>query len=96
MLFAVRVMGHDMRVTHADGQPVVPVTTRVAILGMGERLDVLVDANHPGVWPITVYGQNDQRVSAVLRYDGVRGQAPDDTGLTSSLPVSSGTCPRTR
>jgi hypothetical protein len=86
MLFAVRVMGHDMLVTHADGQPVVPVTTRVAILGMGERLDVLVDANHPGVWPITAFGQNDQRVSAVLRYDGVRGQMPDDTGNEEVRP----------
>jgi multicopper oxidase len=86
MLFAVRVMGHDMRVTHADGQPVEPVTTRVAILGMGERLDVLVEANHPGVWPITAFSQNDQRVSAVLRYDGVRGTVPDDTGNEEVRP----------
>jgi multicopper oxidase len=86
MPLAVRVMGHDMRVTHADGQPVEPVTTRVAVLGMGERLDVLVDANHPGVWPISAFGEDDKRVSAVLRYDGVRGQVPDDTGKEEVRP----------
>jgi FtsP/CotA-like multicopper oxidase with cupredoxin domain len=79
-LLAVRVMGHSMLVTHADGQPVEPVTTRIALLGMGERLDVLVDASHPGVWPITAFGQNNQRVSALLRYDGAQGPPPDDTG----------------
>jgi FtsP/CotA-like multicopper oxidase with cupredoxin domain len=79
-LLAVRVMGHSMRVTHADGQPVEPVTTRIVLLGMGERLDVIVEANHPGIWPITAFGQDGQRVSAVLRYDGAHGTAPDDTG----------------
>ena len=86
MPVAVRVMGHSMRVTHADGQPVEPVTTRIALLGMGERLDVLVDANHPGVWPITAFGENDQRVSAILRYDGARGPAPEDTGNEEIRP----------
>jgi FtsP/CotA-like multicopper oxidase with cupredoxin domain len=86
MPVAVRVMGHSMRVTHADGQPVEPVTTRIAMLGMGERLDVLVDASHPGVWPITAFGQDDKRVSAVLRYDGARGPAPDDTGNEEVRP----------
>jgi FtsP/CotA-like multicopper oxidase with cupredoxin domain len=86
MPLAVRVMGHSMRVTHADGQPVEPITTRIALLGMGERLDVLINANHPGVWPITAFGQNDQRVSAVLRYDGAQGPAPDDTGNEEIRP----------
>ena len=86
MPLAVRVMGHSMRVTHADGQPVEPITRRIALLGMGERLDVLIDANHPGVWPITAFGQNDQRVSAVLRYDGAHGPAPDDTGNEEIRP----------
>jgi FtsP/CotA-like multicopper oxidase with cupredoxin domain len=85
-LLAVRVMGHSMRVAHADGQPVEPVTTRIALLGMGERLDVLIEANHPGVWPITAFGQDDKRVSAVLRYDGARGAAPDDTGNEEVRP----------
>jgi len=85
-LLAVRVMGHDMRVTHADGQAVEPVSTRVAILGMGERLDVLVDANHPGVWPITAFGLTDQRVSAILRYEGAHGPAPDDAGNEELKP----------
>jgi len=86
MPLAVRVMGHSMRVTHADGQPVEPITRRIALLGMGERLDVLIDANQPGVWPITAFGQNNQRVSAVLRYDGAHGPAPDDTGNEEIRP----------
>ena len=85
-LMAIRVMGHTMRVTHADGQPVEPVTTRIAILGMGERLDVLVEANYPGVWPITAFGEDNQRASAVLRYDGERGAVPDDTGNEEVRP----------
>jgi FtsP/CotA-like multicopper oxidase with cupredoxin domain len=86
MPVALRVMGHDMQVTHADGQPVEPVTTRIAALGMGERLDVLVEANHPGVWPITAFGQDDQRVSAILRYNGAHGSVPDDTGNEEVKP----------
>jgi multicopper oxidase len=85
-LLAVRVMGHTMRVTHADGQPVDPVTTRIVMLGMGERLDVLVEADHPGVWPITAFGQDDKRASAVLRYDGANGPAPNDTGNEEVKP----------
>ncbi len=85
-MLAVRVMGHALVVTHADGQPVEPATTRIVILGMGERLDLLLDANHPGVWPITAFGPGDQRVSAILRYDGAHGQAPDDTGNEEVKP----------
>jgi FtsP/CotA-like multicopper oxidase with cupredoxin domain len=80
MPLAVRVLGHEMRVTHADGQAVEPLSTRVAVLGMGERLDVLVQADHPGVWPITAFGRGGKRVSAVLRYDGARGPVPADAG----------------
>jgi multicopper oxidase len=80
MTLAVRVLGHEMRVTHADGQAVEPLSTRIAVLGMGERLDVLVHADHPGVWPITAFGQGRKRVSAVLRYDGARGPMPADAG----------------
>ena len=80
MPLALRVLGHQMQVTHADGQAVELLSTRVAVLGMGERLDVLVHADHPGVWPITAFGQGGKQVSAVLRYDGARGPALADAG----------------
>lgn len=41
-IFDVALAGHDLTVTHADGYPVSPVTTRLLRLGMGERYDAVV------------------------------------------------------
>lgn len=74
---AVQAMGHDMQVTHADGQPIRPVTAGVVVLGMGERLDVLVEARTPGIWPIVAFAAGGLRATALLRYEGVRGTTPE-------------------
>ena len=73
---AVRIAGHEMLVTHADGQPVVHRKTQAVVLGMGERWDLVVTAGNPGVWPITAFAQDRKRVSVMLRYDGIQGATP--------------------
>ena len=49
-IYRAALQGHRMTVTHADGQPVEPVAVDSLRIGMGERYDVLVEANNPGAW----------------------------------------------
>ena len=79
--FRVAVAGHRMDVTHADGQPVEPITVDALHIGMGERYDVVVAADNPGVWPIMAAPLEVQAppAEAVLRYTDVAAtQAPPD------------------
>lgn len=48
--YRVAVGGHRMAITHTDGRPVKPVPVDAFDIGMGERYDVLVEPNNPGVW----------------------------------------------
>jgi len=50
-IYAVFVEDHELRVTHADGLPVRPVTTDAVLMGMGERVDVLLDARRSRAHP---------------------------------------------
>ena len=61
----VGLAGHQLVVTHADGQPVRPVTVDTLVVGMGERYDVVVTADNPGVWPLLV-GTVDSAVPGVV------------------------------
>lgn len=49
-IYHVALQGYHMTVTHTDGQAVEPVEVDALRIGMGERYDVLVTANNPGVW----------------------------------------------
>ncbi len=78
--FRFAVAGHRLTVTHTDGRPVEPATVDALIIGMGERYDLLIEADHPGVWPImaaTVEGDSPP-AKALLRYHGIRGSAPEE------------------
>ncbi len=84
-VFPVYVAGHRMTVTHLDGQPIQPSDTDVVVVGMGERVDVLVHATNPGVWRI---GSADpahraKGLGIALRYRGAQGNVP----LDGSVPV---------
>ncbi len=84
--YRVAVGGHRMTVTHADGRPVEPVTVDRLTIGMGERYDVVVEADNPGVWPLiaaTVEGDSAP-ARAVLRYADAAGSALRD-GLPEGL-----------
>ena len=43
---------HELLVTHTDGPAVEPVAVDTLDIGMGERYDVVVEADSPGTWPI--------------------------------------------
>ena len=84
--FRVAVAGHRMTVTHADARPVEPVPVDSLTIGMGERYDVVVEADNPGVWPIvaaTIEG-DAAPARAVLRYTDAAGSTLRD-GLPEGL-----------
>ena len=61
----VGLEGHQLVVTHADGQAVAPVAVDTLMIGMGERYDVVVEARNPGVWPLLA-GPVDSVVPGVV------------------------------
>ncbi len=86
--YVVTVDGHPMRVTHADGQPVVPVTTRAIPIGAGERYDVYVTANNPGKWSIAAAALRNRTrtlVRAILAYASATGPNPSPSYVPTWL-----------
>jgi FtsP/CotA-like multicopper oxidase with cupredoxin domain len=76
-IYRVALHGHRLTVTHTDGQAVEPVTVDVLRIGMGERYDVLVNANNPGLWQLATLVEGTQRMGrAVVRYAGNRSALP--------------------
>lgn len=76
-IYRVALQGHRMTVTHADGQPVEPVETDALRVGMGERYDVLVEADNPGAWQLAARAEGTQKMArAVLRYEGTSSPTP--------------------
>lgn len=70
--FRVGLAGHTMIVTHSDGQAVQSVSVDSFVIGMGERYDVLVNANNPGVWPLLAGPVDDvvPGIVAPFAYEG--------------------------
>lgn len=80
--FRVAVSGHNLTVTHSDGMPVEPVRVDSVRIGEGERYDVIVEANNPGVWQIAAAPEGKDRLArAILRYEG--------SGQSSTPPADS-------
>jgi FtsP/CotA-like multicopper oxidase with cupredoxin domain len=70
---AIRLAGHRLRVTHADGNAMPePVEVDVVPIAPAERYDVLVEATHPGAW--FLYCAQPGHVKAgerlLVQYDG--------------------------
>lgn len=81
--FRVAVGGHRMTVTHGDGYPVTPVTTDALLLGMGERVDVMLTLGD-GVFPIVASAEGkDCRGRALIRTGG--GGVPSTDATVSEL-----------
>ena len=75
--YTLRIAGHSMTITHADGRPVLPFTVDALRIGMGERYDVMISADNPGRW--AVYTSNDGSpagglILGSLLYEGVRAK----------------------
>lgn len=81
-IYSLRVAGHELTVTHADGRPVKPVTVDAIRIGMGERYDARIEARNPGRWPILVWpdtAADGPLVLGSLLYEGIaqRGYSAD-------------------
>lgn len=72
--------GHDMLVTHKDGMPLdSPYYADVVAMGPGERYDVIVEMNNPGLWMThdhiehhtTNNGQDMGGSMLVVEYEGI-------------------------
>jgi FtsP/CotA-like multicopper oxidase with cupredoxin domain len=50
--YHLAIAGHEMHVTHTEGRPVEPVAVDSLLLGMGERYDVILEANNSGAHTI--------------------------------------------
>lgn len=85
--YRIAVAGHRMTVVHADGQPVEPVQVDSLTISMGERYDVLIETDNPGVWPIDAAPVEGDTAPAraVLRYQGVRNRAAPQDALAEGL-----------
>jgi FtsP/CotA-like multicopper oxidase with cupredoxin domain len=70
----IRLNGHTMNITHVDGNPLLPPRGVDAIeIGAGERYDVEVIANNPGVWALHCVrpGHAERGLKTLVRYEGV-------------------------
>lgn len=68
-IFRFAVAGHRLTVTHTDGQPVEHTEVDAVRLGMGERYDVLLEADNPGVWQMAAAPEGKDSLSrTLLRY----------------------------
>jgi multicopper oxidase len=72
-----QVDGHPLTVIATDGMPIKPVTVDNLPIGIGERYDVLLDANQDGARWIRAVTADGNEVLAVLRYSGTAEAAPD-------------------
>lgn len=78
----VALPGHRFQVIALDGNPVAsPQTVSILEMGPGERIDAVVEMNHPGVW---ILGETDEQVQKsglgiAIEYAGRRGLAQWDS-----------------
>ena len=87
-IFCVFVEGHQLTVTHADGQRVRRVHTDALVIGMGERYDVLLDAERPGAHRIIAVPLGKPgRAVATLRYRDAPRSRPPWPGAPFRIPA---------
>lgn len=81
---AFHLHGHDMLVTHKDGLPLPqPYGADVVSMAPGERYDVIVEMNNPGIWMthdhiehhVTNNGKHHTGSMLVVEYEGI--EKPD-------------------
>lgn len=75
-IYYLRLTGHDVTVTRADGRPVEPVEVGGLRIGMGERYDVQFVADNPGRWRLLAWPDTTDAGPIhlrTLRYRGTQG-----------------------
>lgn len=90
-VYHLRLAGHVMTVTHADGNPVRPVDTDVLRIGMGERYDIVFEAGNPGHWLLSAAdtGFGEDRLRIPLLYKGVQMDKADPPRFHRGLRFAS-------
>lgn len=86
--FRFAIAGHRLTVTHADGRPVEPVEVDAVLLGMGERYDVIVEADRPGAWAMVAEPVLEVRAPAaraVLRYRDAAATSPPEGQMPEGI-----------
>ncbi len=78
-IYCVFVEDAPLRVTHADGQPIIPVMTDGILIGMGERYDAVVTVPGGPRRIIAVALGKQGRAVAILRPRGSSGRATAST-----------------
>lgn len=81
-IFRVAIGGHRMTVTHADALAVRPVEVDALEIAPGERYDVVLTANNPGVWAIAAMSTDEPQrgARAILRYTDARASSAPNAG----------------
>ena len=85
--FRIALTGHHITVSHADGRPVRPVTVDSLDIGSGERYDVIIEANNPGVWTLLAvpHEVRSALARAILRYREAAGTKPPSRQMPENL-----------
>lgn len=75
-IYNLRLAGHTLTITHADGRPIKPVKTDILRIGMGERYDVEFVADNPGRWLLAAAdtGLGEGMLSIPVHYQGISGK----------------------
>jgi FtsP/CotA-like multicopper oxidase with cupredoxin domain len=81
--FRVGIPGTPMTVTHTDGFPVVPTRADAVLVGMGERVDAVVEVPDQAV-PLLAVPEGKQGYAQVQFQPGA-GALPDGAALVSLL-----------
>jgi multicopper oxidase len=77
-IYTLSLAGHQLEVTHTDGNPVRPIKTDILRIGMGERYEVTFTADNPGNWLLAAleegFGEGSLRIPVV--YKGIKSGNP--------------------
>ena len=81
--FRIRLDGHPLQITHADGLAVEPVTVDHLLMGMGETYDAVVTIAAPGSYTLHAVAQDGsgQALGVLHTADVARAAQPRDAEL---------------
>jgi FtsP/CotA-like multicopper oxidase with cupredoxin domain len=90
-IYDLRLSGHSLTITHADGNPIQPIETDVLRIGMGERYDVEFVANNPGYWLLSAaeQGFGEGRLRIPIIYKGIKSKTPAEPRFHRGLRFAS-------
>lgn len=95
MPHAFHTHGHSFRIVATDGNPVPEVaqlTKDTVLIGPGERYDLEIEGNHPGVWMVHCHMEPhmDNGMMTLIIYDGAEPSGPVPLAAFSTLTGGSG------